>query len=97
MSAISAAVSGMQAASLQLDVTANNVANLSTPGFRPSAVALSTGAGGVNAQVIPGTTPGTDLLTEMVTLVTAPILYDANARVIRIAEQTTASLVDAVG
>jgi flagellar basal body rod protein FlgG len=97
MSAISAAVSGMQAASLQLDVAANNVANLSTPGFQPSAVALSSGAGGVNAQVIPGTTPGTDLLTEMVTLITAPILYDANARVVRLADQTTQNLIDAIG
>ena len=94
MSAIDAAVSGMRAASLQLDVAANNVANLSTPGFRPSAVVLNSGASGVNAQVVPGATPGTDLLTEMMTLVTAPILYDANARVVSVAAQTTQHLFD---
>ena len=96
MSAINAALSGMQAASLQLAVAATNIANLSTPGFQPSAVALNSGAGGVNAQVIPGSTAGTDLLTEMMTLVTAPILYDANAQLVRNLDQVTQSLIDAV-
>ncbi len=108
MNAIGAALSGMQAASLQLGVAANNVANASTPGFRPSQVALSTApGGGVAAQVVPEPAPillpgvpsaqqpsGTDLVTETVTLMAAPIAYEANARIVSAAEQTTARLFD---
>jgi flagellar basal-body rod protein FlgC len=95
--AISTALSGMQAASLELDVAANNVANLSTPGFRPSAVSLSASPdGGVAAQVAPGppTSLGTDPLNEMTTLIVAPLAYAANARVVTASEQMTASLFD---
>ena len=109
MSTVTSALSGMQAASLQLDVAANNVANMSTPGFQPSEVALSSmGGGGVAAQVVPGPVPpalpgipaaeqpsGTDLIDEMATLVEAPIAYAANAKVVRAWDETTSSLLNA--
>ncbi|MBV8259287.1 MAG: hypothetical protein JO073_15885 [Actinobacteria bacterium] len=73
MSAIGSALSGMQAASLQLDVAANDVANTNTPGFVPA-------LGG--------------LVEDMVAVAQAPILYAANAQVVRAADQTTRSLLD---
>jgi flagellar hook protein FlgE len=108
MDAISNAVSGLRAAQLQVDVASNNVANMNTAGFQPSVVdqAAQTG-GGVAASVrlaqappiIPGASPedqpsGTDLLAEMATLVTAPITYAANARVIDASNQQMRSLLD---
>lgn len=75
MDAISSALSGMQSASLRLDVAANDVANVSTPGFRP---ALG------------------DLVDDMVAVAEAPIDFAANARVVRAADEQTASLLDAV-
>ncbi|MBV8561507.1 MAG: hypothetical protein JOZ56_00305 [Actinobacteria bacterium] len=73
MSAIGSALSGMQAASLQLDVAANDVANTNTPGFVPA-------LGG--------------LVEDMVAVAQAPILYAANAQIVRAADQTTRSLLD---
>lgn len=108
MDAIASALSGMRAASLQLDVSANNVANASTPGFRPSRVDLSTSpGGGVSAQIsqdpapilLPGVPAGsqpsgTDLVSETVTMMTEPFAYAANARIVSASEQMTASLFD---
>ena len=108
MDVIATALSGMRAASLQLDVAADNVANASTPDFRPSRVSLSSSSGGgVSAQIVPDPVPillpgvpaasqpsGTDLVSETVTLMTAPFAYAANARIVSASEQMTASLFD---
>jgi flagellar basal body rod protein FlgC len=40
---------------------------------------------------------GVDLAAEMVTVLTAPIAYAANARVVRAARETGQSLLDALG
>jgi flagellar hook protein FlgE len=101
MDAIAYALSGMQAASLQLDVSANNVANLPTPGFTPSEVGLSAASGGgVAARVAPGPPPssgpsGTDLLAETATAIAAPVVYAANARIVTTSAQMAKSLFDA--
>ncbi|HEX7082974.1 MAG TPA: flagellar basal body protein [Gaiellaceae bacterium] len=109
MDALGDAISGLRAAQLQLDVAAGNVANLNTPGFQPQDVALSSRAdGGVSGTVVPGQAPptipglpagqqpsGTDLIEEMATLVSAPISYDANARVVDATAATTRSLFEA--
>ena len=94
MDAISSALGGMQNATLQLDVAANNIANVSTAGFRP--------LGGQAPPVLPGVPAdeqpsGVDLATELVTTLTAPIAYAANARVVDAARATGNSLLDAVG
>jgi flagellar hook protein FlgE len=108
MDPLSSAISGLQASQLQLDVAANNIANVNTAGFQPSQVDQSARAGGgVSARVrlgqappiIPGASPedqpsGTDLIAEMATLVTAPIAYAANARVVDTSVSTTHSLLD---
>ena len=96
MDALAIAVSGMQAASLRLDVAAGSVANVSTPGFRPSRVALSAAAGGgVAARVVPGQLSGVDLIDQVATLIEAPLAYAANARVVRADRAMTASLFSA--
>jgi flagellar hook protein FlgE len=108
MDAFATAVSGMQAASSQLDVTADNIANMSTPGYRPREVSLeSAAAGGVTSLVtegpapilLPGVPPaeqpsGTDLVPEMADLLAAPIAYEANMRIASASEQMTANLFD---
>lgn len=108
MNALSDALSGLRAAQLQVDVAANNVANTNTPGFQPSEVAQAEQpGGGVAAKVVLGQAPpilpglppeeqpsGTDPTTELASLVTAPIAYAANGRVVDTAVKTTRSLLD---
>ena len=87
------AQSGLQAASLRLDVSAGNVANALTPGFAPSRVGTAEVAGGgVTASVVEGADPaaearadrallaasGTDLVAELVAQSQAARLAEAN-------------------
>jgi flagellar hook protein FlgE len=94
MDALSSALTGMQNATFRFDVAANNVANVSTPGFQPP--------GGQAPPVLPGVAAeehpsGVDLATEMVSLLTARTTYAANARVVDAARETGRSLLDALG
>jgi len=94
MDALSNALTGMQDATLRFDVAANNIANVSTPGFRPP--------GGQAPPVLPGLPAeeqpsGVDLATEMVSMLTARTTYAANARVVHAARETGQSLLDALG
>jgi len=104
-SAMSISLSGMQAASAMLNVTANNIANLNTPGFNPSRADLvELSGGGValtgtsfedNPQTAPNTqTSNVDLSTEMVNLKLGQTLYDANAMVLKTANQMTGTLLN---
>jgi flagellar hook protein FlgE len=100
--ALSNALAGMQDATLRLDVAANNVANVSTPGFRPSRVDAGSVRPGDAPPVLPGVPgdeqpSGVDLGEEVVTTVTAPIAYAANARVVSAARELDKSLFDALG
>src|SRR5690348_458918 len=103
--AMSISLSGMQAASAMLNVTANNIANLNTPGFNPSRADLvELSGGGVavsgtsfedNPQVAPNTqTSNVDLPTELVNLKLGHTLYDANAMVLKTADQMTGTLLN---
>jgi flagellar basal body rod protein FlgG len=77
------ALAGMQDAARGLDVAAHNVPNANTEPFAPMRP--------------DGTTDATDTLdlpTQMVAVVTAPIVYAANARVVRAADAMTGSLLD---
>ena len=104
-SAMSISLSGMQAASAMLNVTANNIANLNTPGFNPSRADLvELSGGGVavtgtsfenNPQTAPNTqTSNVDLPTEMVNLKLGQTLYGANAMVLKTADQMTGTLLN---
>jgi flagellar hook protein FlgE len=77
------AFAGMQDASGRLDVAAHNIANANTAPFAPMRP--------------DGTTDSTDTLdlpTQMVAVATAPIVYAANAQVVRAADAMTGSLLD---
>ena len=106
-SILSVAASGLNAASAQLNATANNIANLDTPKYqaqRVDLVELSTGGvavGGITRDTTPRT-PGldgqsgsnVDLAHEAVDLIREKALYSANAAVIRTADQMYGSLLD---
>ena len=101
------ALSGMQAASAQVDVAANNIANADTPGYKASRadlLELSTGGVGV-AGTSKDSTPGpiqpdgkqgsnVDLARESINLTRAQILYSANAAVLKIGSRMTGTLLD---
>jgi flagellar hook protein FlgE len=89
------ALSGMQAANLQLSTTADNTANLNTPGYRERRTDLATSAtGGVVAGVSQADEPGVDLAGQMVDLVTGSLLYSANARMLETGLEIQRSVVD---
>jgi flagellar basal body rod protein FlgC len=109
-SASGIAASGLQAAALALDVSANNVANALTEGFVPSHVApADLDGGGVVGNVVKDPDPmaevradralltpsRTDLIQEMVTQARAAAVYRANLATLR-ADQEMESLVDAL-
>lgn len=82
-SSTTSALAGMHDAERTLDVAAHNVANASTQPFAPLRP--------------DGTTDSTDTLdlpTQMVAIATAPIVYTANAQVLRAADTMTGSLLD---
>jgi len=108
MDALSNAVSGLRAAQIQVDVAASNVANVDTPGYQPGVTEQQSQAGGgVSAYVTAGQAPpnipgvpaadepsGTDLTTEMAALISGPIAYAANGRVVDFSVQASRSLLD---
>ena len=82
--ALGSALTGLRTAQTQIDTSANDVANLDTPGFRP----------GASAQGSPSEPSATDLATETGAQITGSIAYAANARVIDVSTQLTKSLID---
>ena len=74
---------GMHDAAHRLDVAAHNVANADTQPFAPLRP--------------DGTTDATDALdmpTEMVAVATAPLVYGANAQIVRAQDRMVGSLLD---
>jgi len=102
--ALSIAESGMSAAMTQLNVAAYNLANSANPGFRAAAaslVAQSNGGASVNGIYTPNTptSPGSyslDPVNQTLSLGQARILYDANAAVVKVADQMYGTLIDVV-
>jgi flagellar hook protein FlgE len=88
-------LSGMRAADLLLTATADNTANVNTPGYRAEQVDLATDAtGGVTAGVSRAPEPGVDLVEQMTNLSVAQAVYTANARVLRAAMENERTLLD---
>jgi flagellar hook protein FlgE len=86
---------GMRAADLLLTATADNTANLDTPGYRAEQVDLATTpAGGVGASVSRAEEPGVDLAEQMTNLAVARTIYTANARVLRAGLENERTLLD---
>lgn len=87
--------SGMQAAQLRLNASANNVANSQTDGFRADRVQQQAQAGGgVTAQVEKLPTPGVNLLEERVEQMSASLTFKANAQMVKTADQTMGRWLD---
>jgi flagellar hook protein FlgE len=81
--ATASALTGMQDVSSRLDVAAHNIANTNTEPFAPLRP--------------DGTTDSTDTLdfpTQMVAVATAPIVYAANAQIVRASDRMIGSLLD---
>ncbi|MGA3068123.1 MAG: flagellar basal body protein [Tepidisphaeraceae bacterium] len=100
--ALSTALSGMNAAQTLLSVTANNIANSNTPGYTDESVdltALPDGGVGVDGIYpsegdINDDGDNGDLALQMSNLSNARNLYNANAAVVNITNQMYGSLLD---
>ena len=99
---ISAGLSGLQAAGQGVAVTANNVANLQSTGYRAKSLELAEQAqGGVAAQglaisqdpLAPGGS-NVDLATEAVNLDTQGTAYQANAKFLKVQERLLGAALD---
>ncbi|QXL84000.1 flagellar basal body protein [Comamonas sp. NLF-1-9] len=93
---VSIASSGLQAAQLRLQVSAHNIANMNTPGFLPQRVQAQAQAprAGVSAWVQQGEQPGVVLEEEVVQQLAARSAWRANLYVLRVAQETTGTLLN---
>jgi flagellar basal body rod protein FlgC len=89
------AASGMQAAALQMQSVASNVANRQTKNYQPTAVMQSAQAGGgVRASLVKS--PPTDLAAQLVSGMEASAAFRANAAVFGAMRRTYKSLLDVI-
>lgn len=91
----SISLSGMQAAQVQLDTSANNVANAQTEGFKRRQVEQTAqAAGGVSTQVVQATDPGPALEADLVNQLQAKNAFLANLAVFKTSNAMAGSLLD---
>jgi flagellar basal body rod protein FlgC len=91
----STALSGLNAASLQLQSSAHNIANAQTPGFRRQLVQQSAEpAGGVRASLTQAAVPGEALVEDIVGQMAASVVYRANLQTLRAERDLTGTLLD---
>jgi flagellar basal-body rod protein FlgC len=102
-SVLSIAASGMAAAQKRLEVSARNVANVSTPSDEEAAAAFAALrmdqveiSGGGTAPVVSREPPGTpvDLANEAIQLMVARYTFAANAKVAKAAGEMQKALLD---
>ena len=105
LSALGRAQTGLWDASVRLDVAANNIANASTAGFRPSrVVSVEAPDGGVTplvtqadlGQGVDAFSSGTDLVTEVVAVMLARLAFAANASAFAAAADSERALLEVV-
>jgi flagellar basal body rod protein FlgC len=95
LDAMMKAASGLQAASLWMQSTASNVANMNTPNYQPTTVANRTTAdGGVSGKLVPS--PRADLETQMASQMQASTAMKANMAVFSAAGRAYKSLIDII-
>jgi flagellar hook-associated protein 1 FlgK len=95
MDALNIAASGLQAAQAQLNVTANNIANMNTPGYTAQRVDLAAApGGGVDVEGVQSTGNAVDPVNELLNLKQTTLFYDANGMVIRVADRMYGSLLN---
>ena len=97
MSVSAIALSGMNAAQTGLQVTAHNIANLNTEGFRRQQVLQSSVApAGVSTTLTRSAQPGESMITDLVGLLQSKNAFLANLAVFRHQDDAIGSLLDAV-
>ena len=90
----STALSGLNAASLQLQSSAHNIANAQTPGFQRQVVHQSQETEGVITSVGKSDEVGADLAADLVEEMQSSYSYKANLRTIQTQEQMVGSILD---
>lgn len=91
----STALSGLNAAQLQLQSSAHNIANAQTPGFRRQTVQQSAEpAGGVRASLSRASVPGEALAEDIVNQMASSVVYRANLQTLRTERDLTGTLLD---
>jgi flagellar basal-body rod protein FlgC len=102
-------ISALTALSTVQQVSANNIANVNTDGFKASSVELASGPGGRGVEVAsiressaPGSmvggveTSNTDLGREMVDMITTSHAFSANTTFVRAQEEMTGHLLNMI-
>lgn len=96
MSTSSIALSGMNAAMIQIDVAAHNIANAQTPNFKPQAVQQTAQPeGGVTSTIVQTKEARSTLEGDVVNQMAASYYYRANLRVLQTEEKVMGTLLDA--
>ena len=91
----SIALSGMSAAQTQLQASANNVANLATPGYRRQEVVQTPQeGGGVQTQSVKAEAVGSSLEADVVAQLQAKNSFLANLAVFKTSNQMAGALLD---
>ena len=91
----STALSGMNAAQVLLDASANNIANLDTSGYRRREVVQSAQAGGgVSTSVTKSRVEGPSLVADVVSQLQAKNAFLANLAVFKTSNKMTGALLD---
>jgi flagellar basal-body rod protein FlgC len=95
----SAPLSGVKASTIRQDVTAHNIANISTPSFSAKSVVQSELANnsGTAVSSIRDTGSETDLAQSMVDLNVNKTTYTANLKVLKMQDKMVGELIDLIG
>lgn len=96
MDPLSIAASGMRSAEIRLAASAHNVANLTTPSFRPLRVHQTSleGGGSVASARQEPVAREVDLTREFVDQILASLQFNASLRVLSVSSETRGRLVD---
>jgi flagellar hook protein FlgE len=94
--ALGIAASALNAQTISVAVTADNVANARTPGFTAKQAQFVAMNPGVTVGAIIDNGQGVDLADQMVNLILAKTAYAAVARVFRTADQMSKTLLAAI-
>jgi flagellar basal body rod protein FlgG len=96
MDALSIAASGLNLASAQVNVAANNIANFNTPGYGTEELDPISAPDGDGVEIggVQQTNQPVNLPNQVIDLKQVALMYDANAMVVRTADQMYGSLLN---
>jgi len=90
----STALCGMNAAMARLNVAADNIAKLNTPGFRRQELQQSAQPGGVGASLAASRVPGASLEADVLSQLQAKNAFLANLAVFKTSNKLAGTLLD---